>query len=400
MKKHLLFQRCRLPDIANQKGYVLVATYLMVAVLSATSMATFMRAHTYAREAEKQKNAIVALEMAEGAIDLAITQLATNQSYAGTAYTDFSSGNAKGGYSISVTTPSGASSSLRQISVTGFSPSNTTTEIGYKYSNVKAYTQFPTQNYFSKAIFANTSYSNVGNGTTDSYDSSVAPYDAATASDNGDVGTNSVIAGNVSLSGNATIHGDVFVGAGGDVGAVVTTTDNATITGASTAQTNNLIFPVATTSLPSSGTVSVSGNNTLSLSGGTYHYNSLSIAGNGKLTATGEVTIYVSGSVSIAGNGITAFSNLPQNVKIFVTNNSSVAITGNGNVHAAIYAPLSAVHIAGNGAVYGAVVGNTVSMAGEADFHYDEALGSLGGTATGDPTLLSWVQSGNSSWTN
>lgn len=390
----------RVSHVSNQKGYVLIATYLMVAVLSATSMATFMRSYTFAREAEKQKNAIVALEMAEGAIDLAITQLATNQSYAGVNFTDFSSGNAKGGYSISVTTPAGAPSTVRQIAVTGFSPSNTATEIGYKYSNISAYTQFPSTSYFSRAIFANTSYSNSGNGTTDSYDSSVAAYNASTAGSNGDVGTNSVTGATVTLSGNARVKGDVAIGAGGSTSSVITTSGNASITGTRSAQTSNTVLTTPTTSLASSGAVSVSGNNTLSLSAGTYHYSSFSITGNGRLNTTGEVTIYVSGSVSIAGNGTAAYSNLPKNLKIFVTNSSNVSVTGNGNVYAAIYAPLSRVQISGNGQVYGAVVGDTVSMSGNANFHYDESLNNIGGGSGGDPTLLSWVQTGNSSWTN
>jgi len=384
----------------NQKGYVLIATYLMVTVLSVASMATFMRSYSFTREAEKQKNAIVALEMAEAGIDRAITQLAASTSYTGASYTDFSSGNAKGGYAITVTTPQGALSSVRQIAVTGYSPSNTATEIGYKISNVKAYTQFPSTSFFTKALFANTSYSNSGNGTTDSYDSTVAAYSAASAGSNGDVGTNSITAATVTLNGNAIVKGDVVIGSGGNTGTVITTSGNASITGTSSAQTANTTLTAPTTALASSGAISISGNNTLSLSAGTYHYSSLSIAGNGRLSTTGEVTIYVSGAVAIAGNGTAAYSNLPKNLKIYVTTNSSVRVTGNGSVYAAIYAPLSAVQVSGNGSVYGAVVGNTISMSGNANFHYDESLGNLGGSASGDPTLLSWVQSGNASWTN
>ncbi len=384
--------------VLNQKGYALIATYLLMATLAVGASATFVRSYVYTREAEKQKNAIVALEMAEAGIDKAITQLAASTSYTGAAYTDFSSGNAKGGYAITVTTPSGASSSIRQIAVTGYSPSTTSTGIGYKSSKIDVYTQFPNQSFFSKAIFSNSTYSNVGSGTTDSYDSEVAAYNAASAGSNGDVGTNAIADGAVSITGNAIIRGDVVVGTGGNPATVISSTG--TITGTTSAASSATVLTTPTTSLVSSGAMSISGNNTLSLSTGTYHYSSLSISGNGRLTTTGEVTIYVAGAVAISGNGTAAYQSLPKNLQIFVTGTSNVSVSGNGNTVAAIYAPRSAVAISGNGNVYGSVVGNTVSMAGNAAFHYDEALGRLGGSAEGDPEVLAWVQGGNGSWTN
>ena len=384
-----------------QQGFALVATYMLMAVVTIGAAASFTRSYVYTREAEKQKNSIVALEMAEGAIDQAIVQLGLSTSYSGTSgYQDFSSGSAQGGYAISVTTPTGASSDIRQIGVTGYAPGNTSTSIGYKTTSVNVYTQFPNTSYFTKALFANTSYSNVGNGTTDSYDSDVAAYYAATAGSNGDVGTNSTAGGAVDLTGNAIIKGDVVVGPGGNPLTVVTNTGSATITGTTSAQTTATTLPTPSTSIGSSGAMAIAGNNTLNLASGTYHYSSISISGNGSLTTTGEVTIYVSGSISISGNGASAYGSLPKNLKIYVTGTSNVSVSGNGSTYAAIYAPRSAVSISGNGSVYGAVVGDTISMNGNASFHYDEALGRLGGTSAGDPTVLSYMQTGNGSWTN
>ena len=384
----------------SQQGYVLITTYLMMTVLTASSMASFMRTYTFARESERQRNAIVALEMAEGAIDQAIVQLAASTSYSGTSYTDFSSGTAQGGYAITVTTPTGASSDIRQIAVTGYAPGNTSTAIGYKTTSLNVYTQFPSTSFFSKALFANKSYTNSGNGTTDSYDSDVAAYSVATAGSNGDVGTNSTGNNTVTLNGNAIIKGDVVIGAGGNTASVISTTGNASITGTKSAQSSNTVLTIPSTSVASSGAISISGNNTLNLASGTYNYSSLSISGNGSLTTTGEVTLYVSGSVSISGNGTAALNNLPKNLKIYVTGTSNVSISGNGNTYAAIYAPRSAVSISGNGTVFGAVVGDTITMNGNANFHYDEALGVLGGSSSGDPTVMAYIQTGNTSWTN
>ena len=394
-----LSDRFKMQTLGGNQGYVLLTTYILMAALSVTAMASMTRNFTYARDAERQKNAIVALQMAEGAVDLAVAQLAVSSSYTGVGYTDFSSGSARGGYSIAVTTPSGAASTIKQIAVTGYAPGNTATAIGYKTSSSNTYVSLAPARYFTRALFAKTSYTNNGNGTTDSYVSSAGAYSAATARSNGDVGTNSTAAGAVALSGNALVKGDVVVGAGGVIGTVITTTGNSSITGGRDPQTTNEVLSTPSTALASLGAMSLSGNSALSLAAGSYHYSSISITGNARLTTTGEVKIYVSGTVAIAGNGTASYQSLPKNLKIYSTGSSSVSISGNGNTYAAIYAPNSAVSISGNGTVYGSATGNTVTMNGNASFHYDEDLSAVTETGSGDPTVLTYIQTGNANWT-
>ena len=43
----------------------------------------------------------------------------------------------------------------------------------------------------------------------------------------------------------------------------------------------------------------------------------------------------------------------------------------------AVYAPGAAITVAGNGDVFGAFVGDTVTIAGNSKFHYDRALGDI-----------------------
>ncbi len=51
---------------------------------------------------------------------------------------------------------------------------------------------------------------------------------------------------------------------------------------------------------------------------------------------------------------------------------------GNGSLNAVIYAPRGDVTIRGNGAVQGAIVADTITFTGNANFHYDQALSRLG----------------------
>lgn len=56
----------------------------------------------------------------------------------------------------------------------------------------------------------------------------------------------------------------------------------------------------------------------------------------------------------------------------------SVKVSGNGSLSGIVYAPNADVSIVGNGEVYGAVVGKTVKVTGNANFHYDESLAAYG----------------------
>jgi len=54
---------------------------------------------------------------------------------------------------------------------------------------------------------------------------------------------------------------------------------------------------------------------------------------------------------------------------------SGINLSGDFEMYAQIYAPLSDVKIVGSGTLYGAVRGKTVTVTGGAAIHYDAALG-------------------------
>lgn len=280
---------------------------------------------------------------------------------------------------------------------------------------------------------------NGNNATTDSYDSSdttstysdydfsdgFGKYEASKHKDNGDVATNSGITNSVSV-GNADILGHVATGPGGTatvgpngyVGSL-STHPNGVIQPDRISSSMNVNLPLPTVPF-SSGTSlgSVSSSTTIAGSAGStpvdYVASSVSLSGSEKLKFTGysriwvtgnisttgnalielhdgaKVEIYVAGSVSIAGNGVQNDDGPPANFQLYALGSASTSITGNGEFTGVVYAPGSAVTIGGNGEVNGAVVGNTITLSGNANFHYDEALRNNGPSR--GYSILAWQE--------
>lgn len=104
--------------------------------------------------------------------------------------------------------------------------------------------------------------------------------------------------------------------------------------------------------------------------------------------AGSTLTIYAEGDIKIAGNGLLNGNNSPATVQIYGSIPSGgsapataqdVQIAGNGALSASVYAPNASIKVNGNGDVMGSIVGNDITMTGNAAFHYDESLANLGG---------------------
>jgi hypothetical protein len=144
--------------------------------------------------------------------------------------------------------------------------------------------------------------------------------------------------------------------------------DNVTSSGSVTGGYNVLIY--ATTTNASSKAVSTSGSGGITIK----EKSTLSIYTAGNVDVTGDST---------GNGGILNQNGQASGFQIWGTASSassqSVQISGNGSLSAIVYAPNADVSIVGNGEVYGAMVGKTVRVAGNANFHYDESLASYGG---------------------
>ena len=219
----------------------------------------------------------------------------------------------------------------------------------------------------------------------DSYNSSQGPYNAATAGDKTVVISN----GNISLTGNPTIRGDAHPGPTGTI------TGAANVTGSTAPLGARLDFPLPTVdpnfnngpiaSMLSKGgkDLDMGGKNTHTIPSGVYSVRNISLAGSARLRVSGDVTLYVSGNVSLNGN-VDVVSARPGDFKIRMTGtNTRLTFGGTTALYADVYAPGSDVSVGGTGDFYGTVVGRSLAVSGRAGIHYDEMVFPYGGNAGG-----------------
>ena len=309
----------------NRRGMFLISSYLALTVIGTFSLTLFMKNAVTYHAAQRVENRIRAFDLAEAGVDQAIVQLRSNLSYVGQGYTPL--GN-DGGFQVIVETPNSLQPTVKRITATGHSPSNLSTSYAYSNRQVVAHENF-TQSGGGFGLFSSTSVQMSGNAGTDSFDSRNGPYNPSQPRSNGHVGTNTIQAGYVMLSGNVHIGGNVVVGPGGNPSRVIVTSGNVRIDGSRTAAPSlRVLDPVVIpSSLTNLGGLTVNGNNTVTLGAGTYWYSSINVTGNGRVNFTGPATVYVSGNVTLSGNGVGTSQNLPPNLSIKVQGAQPVSYT-------------------------------------------------------------------------
>ncbi|HOE68388.1 MAG TPA: hypothetical protein PK997_06010 [Candidatus Omnitrophota bacterium] len=385
-------------QIGNQRGFVLTVVYLILALVAVFSVAYFSRCVAFVQANERNIHKTVAFNMAESGIDWAISQLASNTEYTGTsAYVPLDTDYMRGGFTVSVITDD-SDPKIRIIRASGFAPSNDPTQRGYQTSSLLAYVQSGSSSAFRAGIFATDSIQMSGNAQTDSYDSRNGAYGGSNVAYNGGIETNTTGPQEVTLSGNVMIQGGITVGPTESPSSVVSVRGNAMITGSILSNSAPVTFSDAVAPVSASGELKISGNTTYYLMPGTYHFTSMSITGNAKLVPTGPVSIYVDGTIKIAGNGIATADNRPPNLLLYATGNSSVSFSGNASFYGAIYAPNSTVSVSGNGRCYGAIIAKDYKNTGNGQIHFDEALKEIQGGSSGGITILAWQEQNTLLW--
>ncbi len=229
-----------------------------------------------------------------------------------------------------------------------------------------------------------------GNVVVDSYDSRDGAYSAMSAGENGDVCSN----GDLSVAGSIEIHGDAL-------GRPVTTSGGAyTITGFVDELGDPIDPPMVdfgdVALINDNGSIGLTDNgndpfpagpwdlfiktdDNLTLAPGTYYLDSAEFGAvhgtklPGSITLTGPTTIYVDGDFGATGQGAINTTGDPGNLTI-ISSGSKFSLTGQAEFYGSIIAPKSEVLLAGGGDMYGALIGGTVKIAGNFQFHVDESL--------------------------
>lgn len=380
--------------IKNSRGTILLMSYFVMAVMAIFSLALFVRSHVFLQSTERHQNRMVAFNMAEAGLATALKALETNLAYAGTAgFTSLSTQTVKGGFEVEVSEVTGRSD-VRLIEATGYAPDDGEDSRAAERRAVLGYAQIQQPSLFNYAVLAKNSITINGVPTVDSYDSRNGAYGGSNRGSEAHIATNGTANSSINVIGTSTVNGSASVGPQANTATAISVTGGSSITGTKSALAEAVDVPTETTSVSSSGALTVGQNQTTTLSAGTYHYSSLTISGNGaragRLDVTGPVKIYVSGSVDIAGSGIVSANNLPSNVVIYVTQASNVSIRGTSNFYGGVYAPLSDVNVSGTPSFFGAVVANNYTQQGTGQLHFDKAMTQFTGSGRAEVNVLSW----------
>jgi hypothetical protein len=234
-----------------------------------------------------------------------------------------------------------------------------------------------------------------GNASVDSFDSSAGPYGGGNKGAASRLLSNGAITGNgkpgvdgsvrssqgsVSL-GNGTVSGNVVAGgtiSGGTIGGTSTAHSPATaITAPAVAACAPFSSPSGLSGGfsydPASGDLSVSGGKTVTLADGSYCFHDVKLTGGSTVMVNGPVSISLTGQLKATGGSFANGTNVPANLQISSSYSGSagVQISGGAGAYLSIYAPRTGVSISGNSPVFGAVLGKTITLSGDASLHYD-----------------------------
>jgi hypothetical protein len=196
--------------------------------------------------------------------------------------------------------------------------------------------------------------------------------------------------GALSVSQNTTVRGDVILGPSG----TSSFTNQSTVTGTTTTIGSPYQFPAvslngANTSnnnssvpLSNNGQVVLSGtafsmgnNDGITLPGGTYYFTSLSLGNNDTINFSGPATVYVDGPISAPNGGtITAYQQIPGNLKINVTGTNTVNLQNGATLTASLYGPSASLTMNNNCTLYGAAVFDSISFKNGNGIYLDASL--------------------------
>jgi hypothetical protein len=148
----------------------------------------------------------------------------------------------------------------------------------------------------------------------------------------------------------------------------------------------NLTLPPSTTAsnVVNYGVASFGGSTTTTLNAGSYFFDTLSLGGSATMNiASSPIVIYIQDTsaaipLNITGGSFSNSGGVPNNLTFVYNGTQEIHIgsISSNTLFATIYAPNAKIVFDGNGSIYGAVIGNTVSVTGGGHIIYDTTLGS------------------------
>ncbi len=369
--------------MSSSRGFALIAALGVMTFLMLSGVALLTRGLWQADAGFRTEHRSSALYLAEAAVDQAARNLRTPE----TSDDILTAALGTGTFQIEEQTPV---ASLRyRVTARGVSQQ--------QQRRLEVILLLTPQSAFQFALFGSQNVTVSGNAITDSYDSRKGPYHdedpespAYNAGPDGDVGTNGVSAGGITVSGSIFVDGQLAVGPEvPDPASVVTGYDPAFITGGTTppSDTQDVVSQETLFSMPSVSVpeglacpdYTVAGNTTTTLSPGTYCYHDLAIQGNATLTASGSVTIYLTGSLTASGNSVVGAVDNPRTMTVLMASTSEAIleegqITGSNKFYGSLYGPKATLTISGNAEVFGSVIAKSINVSGSAAIHRDLAL--------------------------
>ncbi|MCB1123779.1 MAG: hypothetical protein KJT03_19650, partial [Verrucomicrobiae bacterium] len=403
----------------NKQGSVILPTLLIVMILVASGATYLTMSFNEFKMANRNQNLQKAINLAEAGVEKAMLAM-KNDSWSG--WTTVATDNYYISDPINIGFANGTTGSYKTYvnfvdasAPIVFSEGTVTSQYGNTKKQIRI--DFGVSGLFMNGLTAKKNISWSGNNVlVDSYNSNNGSYDPNNPNDNGSVASMSVTAGDVSI-GNGDIFGYVATGGGapsfGPNGSLKgkDTPNGVSIDTSRIAYDFYSDFPdvpqpstSSSTAIPASGTIgnpsatyptefyttsfSNKNNDTLVVDGPVRFIvdGGWTSKGEIQVTSNGSVELYITGDLDIGGNGIVNSDGIPADFVIYGTNSveggQTIKMHGNGALYAAVYAPNAHIEMKGggnSGTFMGAAVGYTVTMTGNSNFHYDEALKEFGG---------------------
>lgn len=393
----------------QEQGYILVIGVIIMAFLLLLILPFLYQLSGENRLTDKSFKSSTALSLAEAGIERALWELnfgdiltwEGDSSLRTLTITSFQSpsGNIAGDIEIRVYNPETKTPLVESMGKISYSDS------ALMAKSTRAEIMEIKYDPWNFAVFGDEDLDFSSAATVDSYDSTIGDYGGANITAEGNIGTNSVLYGDIYMAQNSEVYGDAYSGPESNPEDVIITQGNAYIDGEKKSLLEEKDMPSVK---PPEGLAFMGGyslgvgeSGTINSSG---EFTSLVLGNNSILTITADASLYITGEFSMASNSqlniedganVTIYlggtfsqnsnsqmNNLsqdPTSLLIMGTDSFNGTMTWNSNTdfYGAIYVPRAHVDFNSNIDFYGSIIANSFSFNSNARFHYDLALAGL-----------------------